>query len=397
LNRGIGGEAGLSKTKRINLALQGGGAHGAFTWGVLDHLLEQDKIEIGWVSATSAGAINAVALASGYAEGGRPGAQAKLRQVWEAIHKAAVPDFIRLNPFVASFSSLSQVAGMSRMFSPYDFNPMGFDPLRRLLAETIDFDRMRAASPIELMIAATDVATGRPRFFRRDEITVDAVLASACLPTLHHAVEIDGCAYWDGGFSANPDLVRLALESPVGDTLIVLLAATNKPGIPNSAPEIAGATNRLTFNAPLIRDIEIIEAVREAEGGWLQRRFRRPTRLSPLAQHRYHLIEAGRHTSGLSADSKMKPDWGLFTYLHGAGRTEAYKWLDDARASIGRQGTVDLKARFLAELPRYAIPVATVAAAGAGPVAIEAPPGSEGTAPSKPGTGGSGAVGSLPR
>ena len=341
----------MTKTKRINLALQGGGAHGAFTWGVLDHLLEQDKLELGWISATSAGAINAVALASGMAEGGRAGARAKLMEVWQAIHKAGVPDFIRLNPMLSSISNLSAVSGMSRMFSPYEFNPMGFDPLRKLLSETIDFSKLRAASSIELLIAATDISTGRPRFFRREEMTVDAVLASACLPTLHHAVEIEGCAYWDGGFSANPDLVRLAMESPIGDTLIVLLNPTTSSANPKTSLEIAGETARLTFNAPLLRDIEIIEAVRESEGSWLQRRFKTPSRLAPLATHRFHLIEAGRHTSSLPAGSKLKPDWGLFTFLHGAGRTEAYKWLDGARPSIGRKSTVDLKSRFLTELP----------------------------------------------
>lgn len=345
-----------SKTKRINLALQGGGAHGAFTWGVLDHLLAQDNLKIGWISATSAGAVNAVALASGMADGGREGARAKLRDVWEAIHKAAVPDFLRNNPMLASFANLSAVSGMAGMFSPTQFNPLGFDPLRKLLSEQIDFAQLRAASHVELLIAATDVGTGRPRFFRRDEMTVDAVLASACLPTLHHAVQIEGRAYWDGGYSANPDLVRLALESPVGDTLIVLLTPTTHYAVPTTPMEIANETARLTFNAPLLRDIAIIEAVREAEGGWLQRRFKRPSRLAPLAQHRFHLIEAGRHTRSLPAGSKLKPDWGLFTYLHGAGRMEAYKWLDGARSSIGAQATVDLKARFLAELPRFDVP-----------------------------------------
>ncbi len=364
----------LARTKRINLALQGGGAHGAFTWGVLDHLLEQDTVEIGWISAASAGAVNAVAVASGLAEGGREGARAKLRQLWEAVYKAGVPDFIRLNPVLSSLGTLPAVSGMAKMFSPYEFNPLGFDPLRRLLTETIDFDRLRAASPVELLIAATDVGTGRPRFFRCHELTVEAVLASACLPTLHHAVEIEGRAYWDGGFSANPDIVRLALESPIGDTLIVLLNPTNVSGTPTRLEDIAAQTSRLTFNAPLMRDIEIIEAVREAEGGWLQRRFKRPTRLSSLAQHRFHLIEAGRHTAGLPAGSKMKPDWGLFTYLHGAGRTEAYKWLDGSRSRIGRQSTVDLKARFLSELPRFALPRPRMAVVNPAPASEAAVP-----------------------
>jgi NTE family protein len=345
----------LARAKRINLALQGGGAHGAFTWGVLDHLLEQETLGIAQIAATSAGAVNAVALASGLASGGRAGAQAKLREVWEAIHKAGMPDFVRLNPMLAGFGSLASSTNMARMFSPYDFNPMGVDPLRQLLTKTIDFDAIRASGLVELSIAATDIATGRPRFFRTHEITVDAVLASACLPTLHHAVEIDGRAYWDGGFSANPGIVDLAMTSPVRDTLIVMLNATLKPGKPISAPEIAGATNRLTFNAPLLRDVEIIEAVREAQGSWLARRFRRPPRLSPLARHRFHLVEAGRHTSGLPPDTKLKPDWGLFTYLHGAGKIETAKWLDGARASIGRRSTVDLKARFLSDPPIFRV------------------------------------------
>jgi NTE family protein len=208
---------------------------------------------------------------------------------------------------------------------------------------------------VELLIVATEVATGRPRYFRRDELTVDAVLASACLPTLHHPVEIDGRAYWDGGFSANPDLIRIAKESPVGDTLIVLLTPTVRSEPLGTVAEIAAETNRLTFNAPLLRDVEIIETVRECEGGFLGRRFGRPSRLSTLARHRYHLIEAGRHTSALSANSKMKPDMGMFTYLHGAGRTEAYKWLDGSHANIGRRSTVDLKARFLAPLPQFTL------------------------------------------
>lgn len=349
----------MPKTKRINLALQGGGAHGAFTWGVLDQLLERPDLEIGWISATSAGALNAVVLASGMADGGPQEARAKLRRLWEAIHKAGVPEFIRLNPMMASFSSLSAASGMAKMFSPYDFNPLGFDPLRGLLTNLVDFSKLRAAPGIELLIAATDIGSGRPRFFRRQEITIEAVLASACLPTLHHAVEIDGRAYWDGGYSANPDLVQLALASPVSDTLIVLLNPTSTQKTPTTTQEIAQETNRLTFNAPLLRDVAIIEAVREAEGGWLQRRVWRPSRLAPLARHRFHLIEAGRHTAGLPAGSKMKPDWGLFTYLHGAGRMEAYRWLDVCHGSIGKQATVDLKARFLTELPQI-VPPATL-------------------------------------
>jgi NTE family protein len=329
---------------KINLALQGGGAHGAFTWGVLDRLLEEQDIEISWISATSAGAVNAVALAAGLAEGGREGARAKLREVWEGVPKAGVPDLLRFNPLLYGLTRSAPIAHVTSLLSPYDFNPLGFDPLRALLEETIDFERIRSSSRVELLIAATEVATGRARMFRRSELTVDAVLASSCLPTLHRTVEIDGIAYWDGGFSANPDLVTLALVSPVADTLIVQINPLVKHGLPTGVREIAGHANRLTFNAPLLRDVEVIETVRETMRGlfgW------RRGRLRPLASHRFHLVEAGRYTAALSDDSKMKPDLGLLTYLHGAGRTQAHKWLHTQRACVGRRSSVDLKERFL--------------------------------------------------
>ena len=343
--RGVtrGGRVGFfRKTLKINLALQGGGAHGAFTWGVLDRLLEEETLKIGWISATSAGSVNAVALAAGLAESGAQGAREKLREVWHAVHEAGVPDLMRLNPFLFSLtrSSFSQMTGM---MSPYEFNPMGFDPLRRLLERSIDFARIRASQQ-ELLIAATEVATGKARLFKRHELTVECVLASACLPTLHRAVEIGGKAYWDGGFSANPALVDLARESAVADTLLVMLNPTVKPELPTGAREIAGHVNHLTFNAPLRRDVEMIETLRREPGGGLRHRHSLSGRLKA---HRFHLIDAGRYTSMLKPETKMKPDWGLFTYLHGAGRTETHKWLDRHRTDVGRRDTAKLAERFL--------------------------------------------------
>ncbi len=330
---------------KINLALQGGGAHGAFTWGVLDRLLEEEQLTLGWISGTSAGAVNAVAVAAGLAQGGREGARAKLREVWEAVHKAGVPDLLRLNPFLFGLSNASTFAQVAGLLSPYDFNPLGYDPLRNLLAETIDFESIRKNSPVELLIAATEVSTGRPRLFRREEIAIEAVLASACLPTLHRTVEIDGVGYWDGGFSKNPDLITLATESPIQDTLIVELNPLERRELPKGAREIAGTANRLTFNAPLLRDVELILAVREA----LRGRFGavRRGRQSALATHRFHMIEAGRYTASLSDDSKLKPDLGLFTYLHSAGRTQTHKWIARHLSSVGRRETVDLAQRFM--------------------------------------------------
>jgi len=330
----------------LNLALEGGGAHGAFTWGVLDRLLEDASLDIAWISATSAGAVNAVALASGLAEDGRDGARARLRAVWEAVAKAGVPDLVRRNPWLASLSRSNTLAQMAQLFSPYDFNPLGFDPLRKLLQDHIDFADLRKTSGPELLVAATALSTGRPRLFRRREITVEAVLASACLPMLHHAVVIDGQAYWDGGFSANPDIVTLGRESPVADTLIVKLSAPEPNGVPTSAREIAGRVNQITFMQPMLRDVEVIEAVRRNHG---QSRWRH-SRSEPdarLARHRFHLIEAGRFTSALAPESKAKPDIELLTYLFDAGRSETEKWLARHRGSVGRKATVDLAAHFL--------------------------------------------------
>jgi NTE family protein len=333
------------KRVRLNLALQGGGAHGAFTWGVIDRLLDEGDLEFAWLSATSAGAVNAVALAAGLSEGGKPGARDKLRSVWTAVQEAGVPDLVRLNPFLFGMSRsapMGQVA--ASLFSPYEFNPLGFDPLRKLLTTHIDFERLRAYTDVDLLIAATDVATGRARLFRRHEMTVEAVLASACLPTIHHAVMIDGRAYWDGGFSANPDLVTLAADSPVADTLLVQIAPATKAGVSRGAREIAFDVNRITFNQPLLRDIELIEAAREARGrrGW------RKSRMARLADHRFHLIDAGRYTASLSPETKLRPDQELLSYLHNAGRSETHRWLARNMMEIGKRATVDLKAKFLA-------------------------------------------------
>ncbi|MGD9785226.1 MAG: patatin-like phospholipase family protein [Hyphomicrobiaceae bacterium] len=348
---------------KFNLALQGGGAHGAFTWGVLDRLLDEEGVSLGWVSATSAGAVNAAALAAGLATGGRKGAQELLREVWSAVYRAGVPDLLRMNPFLYSLTRTSALSQVTSLMSPYEFNPLGIDPLRRLLTQTIDFNAIRERSPIELMVAATDVASGRARFFRRPELTVDSVLASACLPTLHHAVRIDGAAYWDGGFSANPDLVNLARESPVADTLIVQITPQVRRELPTGSREISGHMSRLTFNAPLRRDVELIEALRqEARSSWRAGALARR-----LSRHRFHLIEAGRYTASLSAESKLRADWGLFTYLHGAGRTEAHKWLDRHRNDVGRRDTAELAARFLAPIADLEHTAPQVASSGALP------------------------------
>lgn len=324
---------------RVNLALQGGGAHGAFTWGVLDGLLEDDTLDFGWISGTSAGAVNAVALAAGLAAGGRAMARAKLKSVWAAVEKAKPPDMAAMNPYLTK-----TLESMAKHLSPSDFNPLKVDPFRDLLEAEIDFARLRTPSSMELLIAATEVATGRPRLFRRPEMKVEVVLASACLPTVHHAVEIDGRAYWDGGFSANPDLVTLATESLVEDTIIVVLNQAVQTKLPKTATEIASQMSEITFNQPFLRDIELIAAARGTRLGWFADEG---GSIAKLRRHRFHVIETGRHTANLPAGSKMKPDQELLSYLFGAGRTEAAKWLGINRKYVGREDTAELETRYL--------------------------------------------------
>lgn len=347
----------FKRKRRLNLALQGGGAHGAFTWGVLDRLLQDEELELGWVSGTSAGAVNAVAMASGLAIGGQGAAGRKearetLRRVWEAVEAAGVSDLVRMNPFLWGLTKTS-FSSMGGMLSPYDFNPMGFDPFRKLLEANIDFTKLRAdtGSGVELLIAATDVGTGRARLFRRKEMSVEAVLASACLPQIHHAVEIEGRAYWDGGFSANPDVVTLAVESPVEDTLIVQLNALDRPTSPRTARDIAAQVNNITFNQPLLRDIDMIVAAQQeiGRGGWFSPRT---GRLARLGRHRFHVVDAGRHTASLGADSKATPERNMLAQLFRAGRTEAHRWLERNGAHIGHRQTADLAQRYLARNDR---------------------------------------------
>ena len=334
----------LKRKASLNLALQGGGAHGAFTWGVLDRLLEHEDITLSCISGASAGAINAVAVADGLAAGGALAAREKLHNIWESVHKAGVPDLVWSHPFFYGVTQAAALGHAAGLISPYDFNPLGFDPMREMLEKSIDFERMAAKSPVNLLISATDVETGQAHIFRRDEITLKTVLASACLPTLHHAVEINGRSYWDGGFSANPDLVNLALESRVRDTLLVLLSPMKRAPLPKGAREISDHINWMTFHTPLLRDVQVITRIREGLKGV---GAGRGGHLKTLLKHRFHLIDAGPHTAMLSEETKMKSDWKSLTKLRDAGRKEADLWLDAHRNHIGRRETVDLKAHFL--------------------------------------------------
>ena len=270
--------------QRLNLALEGGGAHGAFTWGVLDRLLEDETLEHRLDQRHQRRRRQCRgAWPRGLPRAAAPGARAKLRAVWEAVAKAGVPDLLRLNPLArrasAARNALAQVA---TLFSPYDFNPLGFDPFRKLLEAHIDFALLRTTPGPELLIAATDVATGRPRLFRRREITV-RVGAGLGLPA-HPAPRRDHRRAAPTGTAASrptPTSLTLARESPVADTLIVKLNPLDSKGVPTSAREITARINQITFSQPMLRDIEVIETVRAHRLALVARRRARPTRASP--------------------------------------------------------------------------------------------------------------------
>ena len=342
-----------SRTKaKLNLALQGGGAHGAFTWGVLERLLACDRFRFDTISATSAGAINAVAVASGMVEGGPDAARAKLAAIWTAIVAAAPPDIAKLNPLLASLGkmeafgapSMNQIASL---VSPYTFNPYDFNPLKKLLAELIDFDSIVKHGKIGLLIAATDASTGRARLFRREELTVDVVLASACLPMLYKAVKIGDSSYWDGGFSANPDLVTLAREAKVHDTLIVLLNPTSRDKVPTQTVDILSQINRITFSQPLLRDVREILSIRQAMAGPQSMLVSRERKR--VALHRFHMIEAGAYVAALPEISKMRADKDVTAQLFEAGAREADGWMARHAAEVGKRESVDLAMRLLPE------------------------------------------------
>ena len=258
------------ETVLVDLALQGGGSHGAFTWGVLDRLLEEPWLRIDGISGTSAGAMNAVVLVDGYEKGGPEGARAALEEFWRRVSHSARFSPIRRSPmdvllgrwtldnspFFVAFDLAA------RLFSPYDLNPRGANPLRDILADCVDFERA-AKSPIRLFVTATNVRTGRGRVFRNNELTPDVLLASACLPTLFQAIEIDGEAYWDGGYSGNPTITPLVRECGSRDILLVAVNPVERQGTPRSAREILDRLNEVSFNATLLKELRMIALLRQ--------------------------------------------------------------------------------------------------------------------------------------
>jgi NTE family protein len=295
----------------LSLALQGGGSFGAFAWGVLDRLLEEDGVEFDAISGSSAGAVNAVLMADGLVEGGREGARARLASFWTRLSRLAafLPPSPVATPLTAGFELVL------RAMSPYQFNPFNVNPLREALAAEVDFERLRRHSPIKLLLGATRVSDGTLRILTNHELTVDAVLASACLPLLHHTIELDGEPYWDGGYAANPPLLPLVRASAAHHVLIVQVTPTTTTRLPKTAREIATRIEQIQFNATLNSELEALKY------GKLIGAARK------LRTLRIGRISAQEHFEDLDEESAGNLDLKFLERLRDGGREAAGDWL----------------------------------------------------------------------
>ena len=325
----------------VDLALQGGGAHGAFTWGVLDRLLQEPWLRIDGISGTSAGAMNAAVLADGHAAGGAAGARAALEAFWRRVSGAAqfsplrrTPLDVLLGRWTLDYSPAFIAMDLaSRLFSPYDLNPGGSNPLSEILAESVDFERL-ARAPIKVFVTATDVRTGRGRVFPNSQITPDVLLASACLPTLFQAVEIDGAAYWDGGYSGNPTITPLVRECEAKDIILVQINPVERPGTPQTAREILNRLNEVSFNSVLLKELRMIALLRQVanpghcEGAlWAGMRIHRITSAA--------MVELGY-------SSKLNAEWDFLSMLRDEGRRTVEAFLAGHGEDLGRRSSLDL-------------------------------------------------------
>jgi NTE family protein len=324
----------------VDLALQGGGSHGAFTWGVLDRLLEEPWIRIEAISGTSAGAMNAAVLVDGWSRGGADGARAALDTYWQRVSRAAAFSPLQRSPLerltgrwtLDTSPAYLAIDLVSRVFSPYDLNPMGFNPLRQILAESIDYERL-AASPIKLFITATNVHTGRGRIFRNSQITPDVLLASACLPTMFQAVQIDGEAYWDGGFAGNPTITPLVRESDAHDTILVQINPRERLNTPRTAGDILDRLNEISFNSPLMKELRMIALLRQAADPGHGEGAR-------WAGMRTHRIMTDK-LAEFGASSKLNAESEFLSMLKAEGRKSANDFLISHGADIGSRSSAD--------------------------------------------------------
>ncbi|TVQ40719.1 MAG: patatin-like phospholipase family protein [Wenzhouxiangella sp.] len=329
------------KTVPIDLALQGGGAHGAFTWGVLDRLLEESRFEIEGISGTSAGAMNAAVLACGLAQGGPEQARKLLAEFWRRVSDAAKFSPFQRSPvdrWLGNWTLDNNPAFLmmdlsARLVSPYTLGGMAGNPLKAILEELIDFSCL-AQGPVKLFITATNVHTGQGRVFRRDEISADVLLASACLPTLYQAVEIDGVPYWDGGYAGNPTMTPLVRECESNDTILVQINPVVRESTPRSAREIASRVNEISFNATLLKELRMMALLRQVlDPGNADARLWQAMRMHRISSEL--MVKLGH-------SSKLNAEWDFLRMLRDAGRDSTECFLSEHSDDIGQRCTFDL-------------------------------------------------------
>lgn len=334
--------------KTINLALQGGGSHGAYTWGALDRLLEEEQLDIEGISGASAGAMNAIALASGFTKGGRYGAKAELARMWEHISSESLFSPIQRTPLDVLMKNWSLHASpsylgfdlLSRMTSPYQLNPLGINPLRIMMLRMMDFEAVRACQQLKLFISATSVRTGKPRVFKRHEIDADVLAASSCLPNLYQAVEINGEAYWDGGYMGNPTIWPLIYNCNALDVVLIQVNPLTRDAIPKTAMEINNRVNEINFNASLMQEMRAIDFVaRLLDDGAVD-----PAKYKRMHIHRIH---SENKMDQLDASSKVNAEWEFLKYLRTTGYNAADNWLRAHWAQIGVESSVDIRKSYL--------------------------------------------------
>ncbi len=329
----------------LDLALQGGGAHGAFTWGVLDRLLEEEDIEIKGISGTSAGAMNAAVLVDGYHEGGRARAKKQLHDFWLEISKAAntfspfgqIPHTGPI-PGMEWLSAFNPMDMMSRVFSPYEYNPLNLNPMREVLERILEPKHLH--NGIKLYVTATNVETGEARVFEGKEITIDVLLASACLPFVYQAVEVEGVPYWDGGYMGNPAIWPLIYGTGCHDVLLVQINPLERKGTPKTAMDIINRVNEISFNSSLIAEMRAINFVRKLiKKGRLKN--------TEYAEMRMHRVLPPADLQAMGAASKMNASWDFFLLLHNLGREEMETWLKKNKKYIGKESSMDIEQQFL--------------------------------------------------
>jgi len=337
--------------KRINLALQGGGAHGAFGWGILDKFLEDGRVDIEGLSGTSAGSMNAVVYAYGKLKGNE-NARQTLHDFWKAISDAGQRFAPPKMPWDGLFAHLQRednpmqgvMKSLMSLFSPYQLNPMNYNPLREVLEKIVNFEELeRSQGVTKLFICATNVRTGKVKIFHTADVTADVVLASACLPQVFQAVEIKGEHYWDGGYMGNPVLYPLFYYTESRDVVILHINPIERPGPPKTAFDIANRLNEITFNSSLIKELRSVYFVQKLlDDGWIKDEYREKLKYVLI-----HSVRADNALSDLSASSKMNSEWKFLTMLRDRGRALAGEWLDHNFEHLGVRSTVDLKREFL--------------------------------------------------